>query len=122
MSPARLNARTIGLSKIIRPSELDGSFEDIFVDKKKRLPGGVAAISPLRHEPRVLSQRGCFTIHENLDTPLEELYPECVSRVTIPADLKPEAKRFLALAGITEFTVFPDLDGLARELKAWYLT
>jgi hypothetical protein len=56
-----------------------------------------------------------------LNTSLDGLHPDVVRKVIIPKAARAEAKRFLELAGISEFSLFPDLDGLAREIKLEHL-
>jgi len=65
---------------------------------------------------RLRAQRGVFTLHRDLSTPLEEMFPLCVQKVVIPNYLFPEARQFLALAGIDEASLFPDLSTLATFL------
>ena len=64
---------------------------------------------------RVAAQQGFFTVHPD-DRPLEEACPQWVRRVQIPTEAIPGAKRFLELAGVSAYTVFPDLQGLAKFL------
>jgi hypothetical protein len=68
---------------------------------------------------RVAAQQGFFTIHPD-ERPLDERCPRWVRRVEIPAEAVPGARRFLEIAGITAYSVFPDLQGLAQFLKTRY--
>lgn len=116
LDPFKLNQRTIDLHGVFHPSQLKATYHDYFISREAELAGGVAAIWPLRHHARVFHQRAGFTVHGELARPLEELYPEVVKKVVIPASAVPGARRFLELAGISEFSLFPDLDGLARDV------
>jgi hypothetical protein len=116
LNPFVLNKTTIGQSGIFYPTDLDGDYADFFVHRTKKLDGGVAAILPLRHHPRVFNQRGAFTVHGDVSNTLETLCPQALKKIVIPAAERGEAKRFLEMAGVSEFSLFPDLDGLAREL------
>jgi hypothetical protein len=118
LDPTVLNRQTIKMSGIFHPTELEADYSELFVSRTKTLPGGLAAILPLRHHPRVFSQRGAFTVHADLAKPLETLYPSAVKKVLLPASARAGARLFLELAGISEFSLFPDLDGLARELSS----
>jgi hypothetical protein len=60
---------------------------------------------------------GRFTIHGIDGRPLEELVPECVERVVLPEEAKEAVRDFLKLAGISEFSVFPDAHGAAPFFK-----
>jgi hypothetical protein len=79
----------------------------------------VAAIGP-RNSHRMVAQAGTFTIMHARPTPVEEVADsQHIWRMIIPAAAKPELRTELALLGISEFALFPDLDrvaGVAREL------
>lgn len=104
-----------------RPDELDGSYEDYFVNRTKTFTSKVMAIWPVRYSPRVSRQRASFTLHSELKEPLDQVCPQALHKVAIPAEARHEALAFLQFAGISEFTLFPDLDGLARELRKEHL-
>jgi len=84
---------------------------------------GPVAMSPLQISERMRAQRGWFTLAGNKRKPLEKLYPEVVFRIDIAEELIPQARDFLAMAGIRPYSVYPDLDHLGLELvennKAW---
>ena len=117
LNPGLLNEQSIGHSAILSETELRGSYIDHYGGTPKKLAGEVIAVSPNRHNPRVAQQVSAFTLHDNLTQPLEQLHPSVVSKIVLPAGSHAEGRRFLALAGISEFTLFPDLDGLSRELR-----
>jgi hypothetical protein len=119
-NPFKLNEATLNRPEVIHPTDLAGTYEDYYIDKRKKLEGNVVAITPLRHNPRVFHQRAGFTLHDNIGASLEKLHPDVVKKVTIPADARNGAQQFLRVAGISEFSLFPDLDGLSRELKQQY--
>lgn len=86
------------------------------------------AIHPTNINPRMSSQKSCFTIHGakkeglaallhrlELDTPI--LYKYRVANVGIEKQMK----RDLRMIGITHASMVPDLDGLARELGESFL-
>lgn len=64
------------------------------------------------------SQSAVFTLHKDLRVPLEDLCPNAVRQIVVPRVVHDEAQKFLRLSGISEFTVFLDLDGLARYIDA----
>lgn len=66
------------------------------------------------YSERMRSQRAVFTLHRDLSRPLQSLSPSAVRKFTLPKSAHDEAQSFLQLAGVNEFSVFPDLDGLAR--------
>lgn len=117
LDPFALNAVALNEHVLLRPEELSGTYGDYFISNNKKLEAKVVAISPLRHHPRVFHQRAGFTVHDDLNTPFEKIYPEVLTKIVIPENAQDGARRFLKLVGISEFTLFPDLDGLARELN-----
>lgn len=116
LNPFKLNKATINREQVIHPTGLNGNYEDYYLERTKVLEGSVIAMSPLRHNPRVFHQRAGFTLHDNLQTPLEDMYPEALRKIVIPKGARSGAIKFLKIAGISEFSLFPDLDGLSREL------
>lgn len=122
LNPFALNGKTFGKRAVPHPHELHGTYTDFFIDRTKQLDAAVLALSPLRHNPRVFHQRSGFTLHEDIDTAIEVLCPEAVQKVVIPKGTHSDARTFLQHAGISEFTLFPDLDGLARDVNDDYFS
>lgn len=85
------------------------------------IPQRPAAIVPPYNSPRITVQRGAFTVHGSSASPLEEQYKARLSKITIPADAALRMRRELRNAGISEFTLFPDLDGLSRDIRAQHV-
>lgn len=75
------------------------------------------------NSPRIVAQRGGFALFGNVSAPMEEIHSssgfavECLQKVLIPKDHIPEIKNSLLRKGFTESVVFPDLDGLAKEIR-----
>lgn len=73
--------------------------------------------------PRILNQRGVFTVHGPPDAEVVAAkHPvfedrESLVRVEIPAAVKPEVLAQLDDYGINHVTLFPDLDGLSRHVN-----
>lgn len=120
LDPFKLNEESFGNSELYTPSNLRGTYSEYFLDREKQLEGKAVAISPLRHNPRVFNQRSGFTLHENITDPLETLFPKALTKILIPKDAIKDAKKFLKLSSVSEFSLFPDLDGLSRELMREY--
>jgi len=74
------------------------------------------AIYPIQRSNRVRAQRGWFTIHGSAHRPLEVQAPDSVAQVLFPESAVDDAMRFFEQAGLNEYTVYADLDSLAREL------
>jgi hypothetical protein len=89
------------------------------------------AIRPARATVRITVQKGMFTIHGCDDRPLDKIVPEAktpgrpgtvrLKRVTIPASSKANLRRELYKAGISDASLFPDLDGLGRDISYRYV-
>ncbi|MFZ6757841.1 FRG domain-containing protein [Undibacterium sp. Ji50W] len=118
LNPFELNRVQKNNAELFRPTDLEGTYDEYFISKEKHMNEKVLAISPLRHHPRVFNQRAGFTIHNELNAPLEDIFPKVVKKIVIPRSAQEGASQFLKLAGVSEFTLFPDLDGLARELNS----
>ena len=78
------------------------------------------ALYPPQSDARISAQRGFFTIHGYDPRPLDQISPGLI----VAIDLKPAAveETMVALkdSGTNEYALFPDLEGLARQLKKKY--
>jgi hypothetical protein len=90
-------------------------FKDMYVD--------AVALYGAHNSPRIVAQRGVFTIFGQKTVPMEqafvtEKYPaSCLLKVNLERGVLPRMRSSILSQGITESVVFPDLDGLAREMK-----
>lgn len=82
------------------------------------------AIFPSTVHGRMRAQKACFTLHGSDHRDMREIFQEkgwaaaeMLLEYAIPRDKKPQLADDLALAGITYSTIFPDLEGLASDLK-----
>jgi hypothetical protein len=116
LNPFRLNEQTTGRRQVFYPSDLSADYGQYYADSDDAKRMSVVALRPPRHNQRVTRQTSTFTLHNDLTRPLDEIEPGVVREIRIPAAAHEGAHQFLELAGISEFTLFPDLDGLAREL------
>ncbi|TMJ20588.1 MAG: FRG domain-containing protein [Alphaproteobacteria bacterium] len=75
------------------------------------------------NSPRIVAQRGGFALFGNLPDPMEQIHqtggfaPECLQKVTVKKEHIPDIRSSLLKKGFTESVVFPDLDGLAKEIR-----
>lgn len=117
LDPGRLN-RAVGCGDtLLLHRAFDGDYEEYFVARTKNFPFAVVGLAPSRSSPRLQQQRGFFTLHRDLDRPLDETHPDELKKIVIPRALFDDARGFLRLSGVNEFSLFPDLDGLARHLR-----
>jgi hypothetical protein len=75
------------------------------------------AVHPTNIHPRMSAQRSCFTVHGKRKDGLNTLAQDVVKRYAIEETVKSQMRRDLCMLGIDHSLVFPDLDGLARELR-----
>jgi hypothetical protein len=88
------------------------------VYKTRRLPKRPIAIVPPYNSQRITAQRGTFTVHGSSKRDLDAQFTSRLAKLTIPKDLVVQMRRQLRIVGISEFTLFPDLDGLCRDIRA----
>lgn len=124
-----INPKDLGPFVEMRDSAVETVVSSVFGDQKISLPSKILPLLPDLYAGRMLQQSSCFTLH----TPLEELNNGTVEAVTAPEitgltkyAVSKQAKSTLRLTlrrlGVTEATLFPDLDHLASEIRnAWRL-
>ncbi len=105
--------------------DTDDEIVDKYInDRDINLPKYPICIYPAHVNPRMQAQRSCFTVHGKLKNGIEELLKENktlkFTKLTIDSESSFDVKDELFSAGISESTLFPDLDGLARELRFDY--
>lgn len=76
-----------------------------------------AAAIAHRQNERIMAQLGVFTIMHRDMTPLEELAPQFLARLTIPAAAKAQLKADLAALRVTRLSLFPELTSVASMTK-----
>jgi hypothetical protein len=80
----------------------------------------------IHNSPRIVAQRGVFTIFGKDTTPLESLFQDgefpsaALMRADFPSEAIPSLRESLFSIGITDSVVYPDLSGLAVELKRYF--
>lgn len=118
LSPHRLN-KCSGINRVYRIPEDEASFsyKGIYWTQTPFAASAPIAIEPIFINDRMLAQRGMFTVHHDGIRPLEADFPQAVQKVLIPNNLMDAALDFLRLTNINEYSVFPDLAGIAGYLK-----
>lgn len=75
------------------------------------------------NSPRIVAQRGGFALFGNSSDPMEKIHAsgtfdaECLKKITIKQGCISEIRSSLLRKGFTESVVFPDLDGLSKEIR-----
>ena len=88
-------------------------------DELDMMPNEPLAIYGTHNSPRIVAQRGVFTIFGKSTAPMEnkQIPDKTLLKVPIPRACMPAMLNELASMGIADTSLFPDLEGLARELK-----
>ena len=82
----------------------------------------IAVIGPQNTE-RIIAQKGVFTLFPNKDSfTMESLgkADEFLVKITIPKEYVDSIKEDLYFIGMTESSLFPELDSISKELKRYY--
>lgn len=99
----------LGNANIRGAWELDGIGVDLPV-----------AFHPTNIHPRMRAQRSCFTVHGKRKESMNDLVPpNILRRYEIDPDEKGTMLAELRMLGVSHSTIFPDLDGLAKDLAQW---
>lgn len=131
MNPYALNEKYHKSRDLYSPEFLDYkdqkketiSYHNILIDDLDFWWDEPIAIYPIRRVDRLTTQGGYFTIHGNNIRPIEDMLKEdnaILRKIVLPTDAIKDAEDFLGMAGINDFTMFPDLDGLAQYLNRKY--
>ncbi len=109
-----------------KPSDTDSAIYSYSIvrtaDPEKEDPFAINKVIKFRPRhiaARISAQKGLFTIHPNPDKPIQS--PR-ITKVVIQNQCRKEIKRQLYTYGISSATLFPGLDGLAKELRWRYDT
>ena len=99
-------------------SHFKAEYFDLFIEPRggSSLPRTAVAIYPRRQIARLASQHGLFTLHLTNEA-LEDLDEPWLTRFRLSAPAVSDARRFLQVMGVNDFSLFPDLDGLSRFLR-----
>jgi hypothetical protein len=127
LNPYSLNKKTEFIGEyIINPEyELPPYFEMFCRDNysklkeeiKSKIPEYPITLYPFRKNDRIVAQSGLFTMHgtkqEGLD---DEYYKDCLFKLEIPEEIIEEIRSVLKIAGFNKFSLYKDLDSLAKHL------
>ena len=120
LNPYKLNKLTKNIGEVIINPDLDlyNNYYETHIESKDIIRYECPiAIYPLRDNQRLFNQKGLFTMQGECSDPIEKQTPECLHRLKIPIDSIEDAKKFLELTGINNYSIYNDLDSLAKHLK-----
>jgi hypothetical protein len=78
------------------------------------------SLYPPQREARLSAQRGFFSLHGFDSRPLDEISPALIAAIDLQSTAVQEVKEVLEYGGVTEYSLFPDLEGLSRTLRKKY--
>ena len=119
LDPYTYNKASCGTDEILdMDDDFEGDYKDYFVDQSL-IPKWkhAVAVYPCRRIPRLSSQGGLFTIHADPE-PLESTAADELRRFRLKASALQDARQYLKVCGVNDFSLFPDLDGLSRLLRS----
>lgn len=108
------------------------SVEESFVDSYKprttfaNIREKPVAIFGTHNSPRIVSQRGVFTVFGKKLKPMEETYvddkfpQDCLIKLNFPKEKINSLLNSLTSLGITDSVVYPDLEGLSKEVLRFF--
>lgn len=128
INPRRLNTVTTGESIIWLPAEGDPDCDEYLpnlddVNQLYDITGNLpVALMPTHTSPRISAQKGAFTIHGVEMNGFESVASDIdIHKIILPHNNIGTIQIQLRDCGISESVIFPDLDGLCRELKEHYI-
>jgi len=125
MDPHQLNKINTNKSVIFYTPKFSSSSKSTvnkYLKDNPELPKNPIALSPHFSDKRIISQKSCFTIHGKNKKGIEEQIkknPEArIAKIVIDNEFIERIEKEITSTGITFSVMFPDLEGLAKELKS----
>jgi FRG domain len=117
LNPSLLNTKSSRNDIPLVSDDKEFDYKRIYWEKKPVPPVHPIAIEAPSQNGRIYAQRGKFTIHGMNIQSIEDQFPDCVQKVILTHRMKEGAREYLKISGINEFSVFPDIVGLAPFLQ-----
>ena len=111
----RLSGRNDGIINI--PEDKSFDYKTIYWEKRPVQIEKPLAIRPNQQSERIRAQKGVFTVHGTLNSGFEDAAIHCYKKILLPHKAKEEAKDFLKWANLDEYTIYPDIVGMAHHIK-----
>ena len=131
LNPYRLNKISWDLEDIVSPPFLGWDDDDYDYWTYGEMVASTynfgwdspVAIFPRQKTERMRSQKAWFTIHGDDHVPMEEIArvrKHALRKVRLPKEAIEAARSFLGEAGLSHYSIFPDLANLSIDLKKKY--
>lgn len=121
LNPIKFNEKESGENRIYLPDNKFTApiFAAAFSIEKADSSKKNCAVQTDEFDIRHMVQLSVFTIH-GVSEPLDSLYGEAgfLFKIVIPSETKQKFRRSLRLIGVSESSIFPDLEHLAKEIEA----
>ena len=129
MNPKDLNKISQNVFNLLRTDRDSADYSvaneylnDCYNKNEKKLP---IAISSTYSNERILRQKGCFTMHGNVKKSINQTYQSSNNNNLVRIDIDRKScgliEGQLFQTGISESSIYPDLEGLSRELNSKHL-
>lgn len=117
LDPVALN-RISGRDDVINvPEDKSFDYKTIYWEKRPVQIERPLAIRPGHQSDRLRAQKGTFTVCGTVDYGFEMAASKCFRKIILPSAAKAEARDFLKWANLDEYTIYPDIVGMAYHIK-----
>lgn len=117
INPSKINQKSCGINFPIDIANDSETWKD-YIDASGQARDPICILAP-HIEARIRAQSGVFTLHGFNVWPIDfyEVLQEYIYKITIPYSCILTIKKSLKNFGITSGFIFPDLSGIAKEIK-----
>jgi FRG domain len=115
LDPAKLN-EGIRSREVVHIPDPDFRYQSVYWEGKPIKATRPVAIDIPFQNPRILAQRGAFTVQGSERKALDEQCPDVVRKVVLPVDALNGAREFLDHANLNEYSIYPDIFGMAQHI------
>lgn len=118
LDPVALN-RLSGKDEVINvPDDKTFEYKAIYWENRPVQVERPLSIRPSQQiSDRLRAQKGTFTVYGTNSLTFEVAAASCYRKVILPATAKAEAREFLRWANLDEYTIYPDIVGMAHHIK-----
>lgn len=120
LDPLELNNLAVNRKVIISPAPAFFPYPEAYVSGQA-IPS--IAVYPIKNTQRICSQHGVFTVQGNCSEALDKEFGGQLVKsghlvyIELTREVQADAVRYIKQNGISHFSLFPDLDGLATYLN-----
>ncbi|RYZ87160.1 MAG: FRG domain-containing protein [Proteobacteria bacterium] len=119
LNPCKMNEQSIKLHEVIT-SRCREVKDHLDISTKGRIQEKAIALNPQSNNSRIKMQQGFYTFHGRSRVPLEDQFPDCITKIEIDPKAAESLRDELQYAGIKRSFIYPDLDNYVKDLHAEY--